>query len=64
MDDTTANAYHAWPNNAAVLIDKDGKVLAYQQWFDAYGMKQSIQDALANKPRPAPTSHGSPTTEP
>jgi len=59
MEDTAANAYHAWPNNAAVLIDKDGTLLTYQQWFDAYGMKQAIQDALANKPRPAP-----PATEP
>jgi hypothetical protein len=47
MDDATAMAYHAWPNNAAVLIGKDGNVLAYQEWFDAYGMRQAIQNAFA-----------------
>lgn len=62
MDDDAAKGYHAWPNDAAVLIDKDGTVLAYQQWFDAYGMKQAILEALSNKPRVQPTS--APTTEP
>jgi Spy/CpxP family protein refolding chaperone len=62
MEDDAARAYHAWPNNAAVLIDKDGAVFAYQQWFDAYGMKQAIQEALSNKPKPTPASQ--PTTEP
>ena len=35
MDDATAIAYHGWPNNAAVLIGKDGNVVTYQEWFDA-----------------------------
>jgi hypothetical protein len=52
MDDATARAYHAWPNNAAVLIGKDGNVFAYQEWFDAYGMRQAIVEAMA----PAPTT--------
>jgi len=56
MDDSAAKAYHAWPNDAAVLIDKDGTVLAYQQWFDAYGMKQAILDALSNKAHPPATT--------
>jgi hypothetical protein len=51
MNNTTANAYHAFPNAAAVLIGKDGTVLAYQQWFDAYTMRPAITDALAPKPQ-------------
>jgi peroxiredoxin len=62
MEDEAARAYHACPNDAALLIDKDGTVLAYQQWFDAYGMKQAMMEALSNKPRVQPTS--APTTEP
>lgn len=50
MDDTTARAYHAFPNDAAVLIGKDGNVLAYQEWFDPYGMRQAIVDAMAPAP--------------
>lgn len=49
MDDATAKSYHATPNTAAVLIGRDGTVLAYQQWFDAYTMREAIIDALANK---------------
>lgn len=51
MRNATADAYHAFPNAAAVLIGKDSTVLAYQQWFDAYTMRPAILDALAPKPQ-------------
>jgi hypothetical protein len=50
MNNATATAYHGWPNAAAVLIGRDGTVLAYQQWFDAYLMRDAISNALAGKP--------------
>jgi len=50
MNDVTAAAYHAWPNTAAVLVGRDGTILAYQQWFDAYIMRDAIVEALAGKP--------------
>lgn len=50
MTNATATAYHAFPNTAGVLIGKDGTVLAYQQWFDAYTMRAAIQDAISPKP--------------
>ena len=49
MDDATAKAYHAAPNAAAVLIGKDGTVLMYQQWFDAYTMREAVIEALSGK---------------
>ena len=55
MSNATADAYHASPNSAAVLIGKDGRVLAYQQWFDAYTMRPAIQDALSLKPQTQPS---------
>ena len=49
LDNAIATAYGAWPNNAAVLIGKDGKVLAYQKWFDPYAMRQAILDAIEKR---------------
>ena len=45
MDDTTANNY-AGLTNAAVLIGRDEKVLAYQKWFEPYAMRREIDAAL------------------
>jgi Spy/CpxP family protein refolding chaperone len=49
MEDEAAIAYHAQPNDAAVLIGKDGTVLAYQKWFDGVGMRAAIVEALGAK---------------
>lgn len=49
MENEVAQAYGAWPNNAAVLIGKDGEVLAYQKWFDAYAMRDAV--TAARNPR-------------
>jgi peroxiredoxin len=43
MDDAVASAYGAWPNNAAVLVGRDGAILAYQKWFDPQAMKAVIE---------------------
>ncbi|CAN5347115.1 hypothetical protein BH09PLA1_BH09PLA1_25520 [soil metagenome] len=55
MSNATADAYHAFPNNAAVLIGKDGSIAAYQQWFDAYAMRAAILETLGAKPQPDST---------
>ncbi|MBC8106446.1 MAG: hypothetical protein H7Z14_07650 [Anaerolineae bacterium] len=49
ISNATADSYHAFPNAASVLIGKDGTVLAYQQWFDAYTMRPAILDAISPK---------------
>jgi hypothetical protein len=46
MDNAIARSYCAWPNDAAVLIDKDARVLAYQKWFEPYAMREAIELAI------------------
>ncbi len=51
MDDAIATAYHASPNDAAVLINTDGKILAVQQWFEPSSMHDALAAAIqANDP--------------
>src|SRR3984885_10973543 len=45
MDNKTAGDYDGF-SNAAVLIGRDGTVLFFQKWFEPYGLRQAIQDAL------------------
>jgi hypothetical protein len=45
MDDATAKAYGG-VTNAAVLIGRDGKVVAHQKWFEPYALRRMIEDAL------------------
>jgi hypothetical protein len=45
MDDKTATDYGG-QTNAAVLIGRDGTVLAYQKWFNPYTLRREIDDAL------------------
>jgi hypothetical protein len=52
MDDTVATAYGAFPNGAIVL-SRDGTVVARQQWLDPDGLERRIEQALkvpATKP--------------
>jgi hypothetical protein len=45
MDDATAKAYGGL-TNAAVLVGRDGKVIAHQKWFEPYALRRMIDDAL------------------
>jgi hypothetical protein len=52
MDDTVATAYSGFPNGAIVL-SRDGTVVARQQWLDPDGLERRIEQALkvpATKP--------------
>lgn len=46
MDDSTADAYGGFPN-ATVVIGRDGKIFARQQWTDPSGLGRIIDAALA-----------------
>jgi peroxiredoxin len=45
MDDAVANAYGAFPNGAIVL-SRDGTILARQQWLDPDGLERRIEQAM------------------
>jgi hypothetical protein len=45
MDDATAGAYGG-TTNAAILIGRDGTILARQRWFEPYALKQEIDSAV------------------
>ena len=45
MDDTVTNLYGGFPN-AAVAIDRDGKVALRQRWADPFGLKEKIEELL------------------
>jgi phage shock protein A len=49
MDDATAKAYGGL-TNAAVLVGRDGKVIAHQKWFEPYTLRRMIDDALKTTP--------------
>jgi len=52
MDDAAANAYGLAPNSA-VVIGKDLKVVARQQWFDPYTLRRHIETGTKPGTRPA-----------
>ncbi|HEY7086823.1 MAG TPA: deiodinase-like protein [Tepidisphaeraceae bacterium] len=45
IGDQTAKDYGGF-TNAAILIGRDGKVLVRQKWFEPYGIKSAIDEAL------------------
>jgi hypothetical protein len=45
MDDATATAYGG-TTNAAILIGRDGTILARQRWFEPYALRPEIDAAL------------------
>jgi Spy/CpxP family protein refolding chaperone len=47
----TALAYGAGPNSA-VVIGRDGTIVAKQQWFDAYGIRRAIDNAAKPATQP------------
>jgi Spy/CpxP family protein refolding chaperone len=55
MDDLAANAYGG-QSNAAILIGRDGKILARQKWFEPYGMRRAIDEAIKESPKNADRS--------
>ena len=46
MDDAVAKAYGLVPNGA-VVIGRDGKVLAIQRWAEPYALRERINEAVA-----------------
>ena len=42
MDDATAAAYGGFPN-AAVVVDRDGKVVLRQRWADPFALREKIE---------------------
>jgi peroxiredoxin len=55
MDDKTADAYGVVGNhfsNAAVVIGRDGTIVAYQKWADPPRLKEIIQKAIQVPPPP------------
>jgi hypothetical protein len=45
MQDSVAKAYGG-VTNAAVLIGRDGIVVAHQKWFEPYAMRRMIDEAM------------------
>lgn len=52
MSNATATAYGLMPNGA-VLVSRDGTVLAVQRWFDAHAMRRSLDEAIRSRPAAA-----------
>lgn len=48
MDDATASAYAAFPDGV-IVIGKDGKIAARQNWFDPTDLQQLINQAVEKK---------------
>lgn len=46
MEDATAKAYGAVATNSAVVIDRDGKVVARQKWFEPYALRRMLDEAM------------------
>lgn len=46
MSDKTAKAFEGTPN-AAVLIGRDGVVVARQKWFEAFAMRRAVEESLS-----------------
>ncbi|HVT89200.1 MAG TPA: deiodinase-like protein [Tepidisphaeraceae bacterium] len=52
MDDTVATDYGGF-TNAAVLVGRDGTVLAKQKWFEPHTFRPHIDEALKEPPKTA-----------
>ena len=46
MDDAVTEAYGGFPN-AAVVVGRDGTVVARQRWLDPSGLRRPIDEAIA-----------------
>jgi Spy/CpxP family protein refolding chaperone/peroxiredoxin len=55
MGNDTAIAYGAGPNSA-VVINRDGVIVARQQWFDPSGLRRAIDEAIKAAPTTKPAS--------
>lgn len=49
MSNATATAYGLMPNGA-VLVARDGTVLAVQRWFDPHAMRRFLDEAIRSRP--------------
>jgi glutathione peroxidase-family protein len=50
IDDQTATTYGGF-TNAAILINRDGVVVARQKWFEPYSLRRAIDDVLKESPK-------------
>ena len=48
MDDKTANAYGAG-ENTALIVGRDGKIAAKENWCDAFRLRAALEDVLGKK---------------
>jgi hypothetical protein len=48
IDDKTTSAYGAG-ENGAVIVGRDGKIVAKENWCDAFRLKAALEDVLGNK---------------
>ena len=53
MSDSSATAYGAG-ENSAVVIGRDGTVVARQQWCDPFRIRVALDEALGSRPTTAP----------
>lgn len=57
MNNSVADAYGLAPNGA-VIIGRDGNILAKQKWVDPFALRIALDSALAAKPSTRPTATG------
>jgi hypothetical protein len=53
MENETATAYDGF-TTAAVIVGRDGTILARRNWTDTHSLRRSIDQAIAQKPATQP----------